>query len=642
MDLNLVFAKTQAGEQAVQERTRLVQRNLRNVLIMVDGRSTVQVLCDKVGKANVVESALEHLERDGYIQRLAEPGVLADSASSNATEAPAIAFEEVVSGQEVPETVDESLPGFELEPISSRPPESAVSVSAPSPVADSLIAESAQNRFAAPAEPSPFAIPVAAKAASSPFEAPSPFTAPSSLSPPPAKTEKASAGLLQRLFKRGERKSSSDLAPVVDVPRPERGEADPLRRGLQSRTSPYRWVGVGAAALVGVLLIAIFAFPYGMYQADLEADLSKALGQPVKIGAVHGSLSPLPVLVLERVQIGEAGELTIAEVRAALTTGSIFGGPRVYRDVALVGVRMPVERMSAYVPGALRMAQGDSFSVRHMTISSAALIIGSFELGNLSGTIEAAEDGKESRLRLRSSDETLQFDFVPGENGLTALLEASNVKAVVGTPFVWDTVAVRGTLSGASFVGDKLEGRVLDGAATGQMRFDWNQAGVALRANFGVDRASAKRLGEVVKLAAGLSLDGELNGKFRVTAAADQIAVLSDRATLEGEFVMRRATIGGLDFAEAVRRGGKTSTQGGSTPFEQISGNWKRDGRLLRIGSLNGDSGALHVAGSLMVDDAQRVAGSFDVRIKGSATEVRMPVSLSGTTKSPLLQGGLR
>jgi hypothetical protein len=42
VDLNLVFSKTAAGEQAVLERTRLVQRNLRNVLIMGSGNQSFE------------------------------------------------------------------------------------------------------------------------------------------------------------------------------------------------------------------------------------------------------------------------------------------------------------------------------------------------------------------------------------------------------------------------------------------------------------------------------------------------------------------------------------------------------------------------------------------------------------------------
>ena len=64
----LVFSKTRAGEDAVQERTRLVQRNLRMVLILVDGVVSVAGLKQEVGDPAMVESALAELESMGLIE----------------------------------------------------------------------------------------------------------------------------------------------------------------------------------------------------------------------------------------------------------------------------------------------------------------------------------------------------------------------------------------------------------------------------------------------------------------------------------------------------------------------------------------------------------------------------------------------
>ena len=41
LDPDLIFAKTTSGEEAMLQRTRVVQRNTRMVLILVDGNATV-------------------------------------------------------------------------------------------------------------------------------------------------------------------------------------------------------------------------------------------------------------------------------------------------------------------------------------------------------------------------------------------------------------------------------------------------------------------------------------------------------------------------------------------------------------------------------------------------------------------------
>ena len=67
MDPNLVFAKTPIGDEAVRQSTRVVQRNLRMVLVQVDGKMSVEELTSKIGNPRLVESALRELEEGGFI-----------------------------------------------------------------------------------------------------------------------------------------------------------------------------------------------------------------------------------------------------------------------------------------------------------------------------------------------------------------------------------------------------------------------------------------------------------------------------------------------------------------------------------------------------------------------------------------------
>lgn len=67
MDRNLVFAKTPIGDEAVRQSTRVVQRNLRMVLVQVDGKMSVTDLTSKIGNPRLVESALRELEEGGFI-----------------------------------------------------------------------------------------------------------------------------------------------------------------------------------------------------------------------------------------------------------------------------------------------------------------------------------------------------------------------------------------------------------------------------------------------------------------------------------------------------------------------------------------------------------------------------------------------
>ncbi len=67
MNPQLVFAKTQLGEDAVRQGTKLVQRNLRMVLVQVDGQLNVTQLGEKIGNPQLVQAALVELEQGGFI-----------------------------------------------------------------------------------------------------------------------------------------------------------------------------------------------------------------------------------------------------------------------------------------------------------------------------------------------------------------------------------------------------------------------------------------------------------------------------------------------------------------------------------------------------------------------------------------------
>lgn len=67
MDPGLVYAKTPIGDEAVRQSTRVVQRNLRLVLVQIDGKTTVGELSAKIGNMRLVESALKELETGGFI-----------------------------------------------------------------------------------------------------------------------------------------------------------------------------------------------------------------------------------------------------------------------------------------------------------------------------------------------------------------------------------------------------------------------------------------------------------------------------------------------------------------------------------------------------------------------------------------------
>lgn len=90
MDPKLVYAKTPTGDEAVRQRTRVVQRNLRMVLVQVDGKLSVQQLSAKIGNPVLVENALLELEEGGFIAPTAVAMSVWEDASKQAPRKPQV------------------------------------------------------------------------------------------------------------------------------------------------------------------------------------------------------------------------------------------------------------------------------------------------------------------------------------------------------------------------------------------------------------------------------------------------------------------------------------------------------------------------------------------------------------------------
>ena len=69
MEQHWIYVKTAAGESAMQKRRRLAHRDLRTVLMQVDGVTSVAALKRQIGDANLVESSLGELERLRLIEK---------------------------------------------------------------------------------------------------------------------------------------------------------------------------------------------------------------------------------------------------------------------------------------------------------------------------------------------------------------------------------------------------------------------------------------------------------------------------------------------------------------------------------------------------------------------------------------------
>ncbi|MDR0441040.1 MAG: hypothetical protein LBI59_08695, partial [Candidatus Accumulibacter sp.] len=277
MDPNLIYVKTALGENAILERTRVIQRNVRMVLILVDGHSSVADLTRKIGNPQLTENALVELEKAGFIE-LKEDSPQAEGQQSFATNSPpknqenGPEFQKIEPSSHALDTSkDRMMPNLQI----SFPP-----------LDEKDDVDSMASRFSIP--------------------------------PELKMREKSGAASGKERRKSGNEDDGSaaekpSLLARLKSKRPGVGRARndepvitwPVRGARRGATNWAAWVFFGLMGLVALVCATVFLFPFSAFVPDVEAAFASAIGRPVTIQEMRAHIYPEPGLILSGVELGQ-------------------------------------------------------------------------------------------------------------------------------------------------------------------------------------------------------------------------------------------------------------------------------------------------------------------------------------------------
>lgn len=319
LDPNLVFAKTAAGEEAMLQRTRVVQRNVRMVLILVDGNATVAELCDKTGNTQLTQNALLELEGDGFVERRVETGSVwrhgkqAPKKKTVSTPQPVSGFStfgERLEANPAGSGLSHSLATQIVAPPdehAGRPPQTSTPLS---PGTSTPVPWPSRPGYRTPAAASPATQPAAAPGDE------------------PGEKKGALPARLRWLFGFGETTDQPDIK----------------RRRPGRRRWSLTWT---LTATLGILLISVVLsllalfFPYADYLPQVEAALAQSTGQPAKVGGMRVSVYPKPGLLLLDLQLGDPTDgIQIGTLRLQPEISSLLSPRIIFRQAELRDVRL--------------------------------------------------------------------------------------------------------------------------------------------------------------------------------------------------------------------------------------------------------------------------------------------------------------
>jgi hypothetical protein len=616
MDPNLIYAKTVSGEEAMRLRTRVVQRNMRMVLILVDGNATVADLSAKTGNVQLVENALRELEQSGFIAPLVEQDSVWEQSKKVAEEIKAATVAHASQKQ-----VASSIRDAETFVSPPMPP---VSVVAGHQAADSL--------------PPEFSV--------------APAVQPENILLDDSRSDLGANGLAESL-KAGSCQERVKQPALISrlkayfLDRKQQAADDDFSVNLAQRSSTQYYFSWPVKVVFGVFFplvmafLTILLFPYHSYLPEVEAALAQAIGQPVKIGEVGVSFFPKSGFILKNVRFEntvEAKEIRISELRLLPIFGTMMTSRKEFRYAVLSGVTLPAEALTG-LSGIFEAAAQPSAkaSVQHIVLEKAEISFRGLGFSELNGEIDLAPEGHFQLLTLHSPDRSVRLEVKPAAKGVDIVLESFSWRPSPASSFLVDSATVQGNLEGAELRLNKLELRTFDGLIQGVaiLRAE-NEPSMAGKISF--ERISAKRFCDFLGL--GQQFEGETAGEMSFSATANSWAALFSGVVANGAFNVRRGNLGGFDLAEAARRASVAPIQGGETRFEQLSGMFSLTSSGYRFSSLLLTSGLMQSSGQLDVSKDLQVNGRLEVKMSGTVNKLRMPLTINGSLKMPLLRAG--
>jgi hypothetical protein len=588
MNDELIFVKTASGEDAVRDRTRLVQRNLRMVLILVDGLTKVSALKQKAGDPAMIETALAELERIGLIESTEARGSRQASAVTDAlsvaavhTEAPAAeAYEDFPTV----DTVFEEI----------APPASAVGAATVVPI-DAL---------------------------------PPPMTA-------YVRPAGAAEGWFTRMRKRWHQlREERAYEKAYGTPSAQEPIAPPKRRlGRRIRLVPIILFVLAAAVIFGVLRVVLY--PYDEYRPAIEAHLARMLGDEVGVGNVSLVFAPIPTFTVDKVVVGRNADATAERISLVPNPGFIFGGQPI-RAARVDGLQIRESAIANlgkwFLPGSMGEFQVDRIDVANLVVD-----LGWVKLRGLNGTLRPARSGVASFTgRLGEGD--FEFEASPGSAGLAVSARAGQWVVPVNPPLPVAALDFSGTLAPGSLVVTKVEARLFDGLFSGKGVLAWDSS-PRMSLDLTMKHVAAVKLLDA--LHAPTLISGELNGQLQYSTSAPSIRWLGPNAKATGNVTVARGSLKKIDLAGALKTSGQRSGphRGGETGFEDLAGKFALEAGSVRIADVHLSSGLMLASGQAAVArDTGLIAGSAYVEMRGTARAPRAAMSIGGNAADPELR----
>ena len=400
---------------------------------------------------------------------------------------------------------------------------------------------------------------------------------------------------------------------------------------MSSRRAKKAAAWGGSLVLVVVALLAApFLVPLEGFVPELSRLASEKLGQPVSIGELRLHMLPTPRGVAKEIVVGKRREVLVGELQIVPELLSLVSGPPTIR--LILASDIVLKEAALAIPGHMPKgpASGEEVRIRAIELRKVKLLHPALRLPEFNLHAELGEGLVVEQAELHTTDGAVSLQLTPQGGGLSkVLMQAKAWTLPAGPPLRLDELMAQGTLKGDRLDLPAISGRLYGGQLSGAARAEWGRLWqISGKASLdGVDLVPLQRdLGKKAQLS------GRLKSEATFTARGRTPEQLQNSVSLDGPFQVFGGEYHGYDLSKmSVRQ----LEAGGSTRFDQLTGQVQVRGREVRVTELCARSPSLAVGGNVTIAPDAKLSGKLDVSVTQTGGFVGIPVSLGGTTAEP-------
>ena len=609
MDGTLVYSKTPAGEEATRQRTRVVQRNLRMVLLQVDGQLDVEGLVAKIGNESLVFGALRELEKGGYIALSLDAPSVWEQGKQKVKKIGSAASAQISQLSSFGPSKAEPLDSDSFEP----------SIMGEDSTFGAKTGQIKKAVFAAIAEP------------------PSPPAEPEGVSLPKHSAVRSSPSVSVASKGHGLKDRFAAFFAHSTTVKPSSVNA---KKTPVQDLAPYRkksWSLRIAGALLFFLLACLsvmFFYPYNSHRSAIEDSMRRIVGMPVRIGSVGIHVYPQPSLVLSDVRLGDADELRIGSLVVPRLHSLYGSGPKRIQDILAKDMLVQPDFLATLPRLLSGVKASKNLMIERVQLTGMKLMVAGASLDNLEGKIGFGSGEEQGDLLLVTPGRGLQFHLKPVLAGVEVAIQGPGWKPSENSPYNFSLVFCKGLLQPGRLSLSSTEFGLANGIFKGRWLFDWSRGGMSMAANGALTNFDAKKL--MSMLAVPLDLDGRLSGNLVLSGAGADWSGMWSGVDATLALKVEHGVLGGVDFGEAMRRGAGNSVRGGQTKFDRLKGDLVLSNRRVVGKNISIESGLSNASGQFVAKNDHSVEANVQMNILGTSVPIRAPLRVTGSL--PVLQ----